>query len=84
MKFKDCHFGQFGIFNARHYSRYYRVSGDLFRLTNRSKLVDGNLFVKVDLLLGVKSVTFYFIWRVDGWFSQKISKNKNIFFSNYI
>ena len=70
--FKDCHFGhfdQFGTINARYNSRYYRVSGDLIRLINRSKLVERSLFAIIDLLQGTKSIFLYFIWRVGGWFS---------------
>ena len=37
--FKDCHFCQFGTVNARYISRYSRVSVELIRLRNRSKLV---------------------------------------------
>ena len=33
---------------------------------NCSKLVEGRLFATTDLLLGVKSITLYFIWRVGG------------------
>ena len=38
--FKDCRFGHIGTINARHISRCQRVSGDLIRLRNRSKLVE--------------------------------------------
>ena len=41
-----------------------RVSGDLFRLRNRSKLVEGRLFAITDSLLGAKFINLYFIWRV--------------------
>ena len=41
--FKDCHFDQFGTINAQYNSRYLRVSGDLIRLINRSKLVEAYL-----------------------------------------
>ena len=70
--FKDCHFGhfdQFGTINARYISGYYRVSGDLIRLRNRSKLFEGSLFAVNDLLQGTKSTLMFFIWRVGGWFS---------------
>ena len=36
------------------------------RLKNRSKLVEGNLFVIIYLLLGAESTTLYFIWSVRG------------------
>ena len=34
------------------------------RLRNRSKLVEGSLFAIIGLLLGAKSITLFFIWRV--------------------
>ena len=60
MGFKDCHFGQFATSNAR-----YILSGDLIRLRNCSKLVESVLFAIIDLLLGAKSITLYFMfmWR---------------------
>ena len=61
---KDCHFGQFGTINARYISRYKRVSGDLIRLRSRSKLVKGNLFGIIDVLLGAKFAILYLTWRV--------------------
>ena len=64
--FKDCHFGQLGTINARYISRYYRVSRDLIRLINRSKLVERRLFAIIDLLQGTKYIFLYFIWRVGG------------------
>ena len=84
--FKDCHFGhfdQFGTINARYNSRYQRVSGDLIRLINHSKLVERGLFVIIDLLQGTKSIFLYLIWRVGWWFSQKISNFGKIKFSLY-
>ena len=53
MKLYDKHFssmdvnpgGQLGTINARFISRSQRVSGDLIRFRNRSKLVEGNLFL---------------------------------------
>ena len=41
-----------------------------FRLRNCPKLVEGSLFTIIDLLIGAKSITLYFIWRVRGLFSQ--------------
>ena len=64
MGFKDCHFGQFGTINPRYISRYYRVSGDLNRLRNCSKLVERSLFAITDLLQGAKFILLYFKWRV--------------------
>ena len=80
--FKDCHFGhfdQFGTINARYNSRYQRVSGDLIRLINRSKLVERNLFAIIDLLQWTKILFLYFILRVGGWFSQKNSNFRKNF-----
>ena len=71
MGFKDSHFGHFDQFktiNARYNSRYERVSGDLIRLRNRSKLVERSLFAIIDLLQRAKSIVLYFIWRVWGLF----------------
>ena len=67
--FKDWHFGQIGTINKWYISRYLRVSGDLIRLTNRSKLVERSLFAIIYLLQGAKSILLYFIWRMGGWFS---------------
>ena len=41
---------------------YYRVGGDFVRLRNCSKLVEGSLFVIIDLLRGAKTITLYFMW----------------------
>ena len=60
--FEGCLFGQFGTINARYITR--DVSGDLSGLRNCTKLVEGSLFVIIDLLLGAKFITLYFIWRV--------------------
>ena len=35
-----------------------------FRHRNRSNLVEGSLFAIIDLILGVKFITLYIIWRV--------------------
>ena len=48
MGFKDWLFGQFGTNNARYISHFQRVSGDLVRLRNRSKLVEISLFAMND------------------------------------
>ena len=84
--FKDCHFDQLGTINARDISRYSRVSGELIRLRNRSKLVERSLFAIIDLLQGAKSILLCSIWRVGGWFlflknSNFRKKNFIIFFS---
>ena len=42
--------------NARYISRYKRVSGELIRFRNRSKLVERSLFAIIDLLQGAKSI----------------------------
>ena len=56
--FKECHFGQFGTINARYISRYKRsVNGNLIRLRNWSKLVEGRLISIINLLLGANSIT---------------------------
>ena len=52
------------------------MSGELIRLRNRSKLVEGSLFVLNDLLHEAKSIILYFIWRVSEWFSKKNFKKK--------
>ena len=68
-----CHFDQFGTINAQYIRRYYSVSGDFSRLRNCSKLVEGSLFVTIDLLTGAKSITLYLRWRVgDVFFLTKI------------
>ena len=75
MGFKDCHFGhfdQFGTINDQYISRFERVSGDLIRLRNRSKLVKENLFAITDLLLGAKFIFLYFIWRVGDDFRKNL------------
>ena len=60
------------------------MSGDLIRLRNRFKLVvEGSLFSIIKLLLNAKSITVYFIWLVERYFSQKIS-NLNWFSFYYI
>ena len=59
--------------DTRYISRYLRVSGDLIRLKNRSKLAERSFFAIIDLFLGKKSITLYFMWRVVGKFSQKLS-----------
>ena len=56
MGFEDCHFGQFETINARYISRNERVSGDLIRLRNRSKLVEGSLYAITYLLIGAISI----------------------------
>ena len=40
---------------------HINVSGDLIRLRNWSKLVEGSLFAIIDLLIGAKSTTLYLI-----------------------
>ena len=60
-EFKGCPFGQFGTINARHILRSQRVSGDLNRLRNLSKLVEGSLFDINYLLVGAKSIFLYLI-----------------------
>ena len=70
MGFKDCHFGQFGTYRAI-FPRNQRVSGDLIRLRNRSKLVEGNLFAIIDLLTRAKFITLHFAWRVGDDFYEK-------------
>ena len=59
-------FCQFGTIKARYISRYYRLSGDLILLRNRSKLVEESLLAIIDFLLGAKSFTLCFLWRVGG------------------
>ena len=43
----------------------------LFRLINRSKLVERSLFALIDLLQETKSIFLYFIWRVGDDFHKK-------------
>ena len=62
--------------NARYNSRFKRVSGDLIRLRNQSKLVERSLFAIIDLLQGAKSILWYLIWFVGGWFSYKVSNSR--------
>ena len=81
--FKGCHFGhfdQFGTINARYNSSYKRVSANLIRLRNLSKLFERSLFITIDLLQGTKSILLYFIWRDGGWFSLKKYQILEIFF----
>ena len=56
-----------------------RVSGDLIRLLNRSKLVERSLFAIIDLLQGTKSHFLYFIWRV----GKEFYKNFKILEKNF-
>ena len=56
LRFKDCDFGQFGTINGRY----------IIRPRNCSKLVQRSLFPIIDLLIGAKSITSFFIWRVGG------------------
>ena len=84
MRFKDCHFGQFGTINARYISRYYRVSGELIPLRNRSKLVERSLFAVINLLQGAKSISFVIYMSCGGMiFMEKNFKfqKKNFFFT---
>ena len=48
----------------RYVLRFYRVSEDLIRLRNRSKLVQGSLFAIIDLLLkqNLSLSTLYDVW----------------------
>ena len=50
----------------------FRAINELIRLRNRSKLVQGILYAIIDLLIGAKSGTLYFIWRVGDTFFYKI------------
>ena len=36
---------------------------DLIRLKNRCELIQGSLYVIIDLLIGAKSITLYLKWR---------------------
>ena len=45
---------------------------DLIRIRNRSKLIQGSLYVIIGLLIRAKSITLYLIWRVGGCFPKKI------------
>ena len=38
----------------------------IIRVRNRSKLVERSLFATIDLFLGAKSITSYFVWHVWG------------------
>ena len=80
MGFKDCHFGQFGTIISRYISRYQRVSGDLIRLRNCSKLVYRSLFAIINLLQVAKSILLYFIWRVGDDFHKKFQIKKKFHF----
>ena len=66
MGFKDAILGKFGTIKARYISRYLRVSGDLIRLRNSSKLVQKSLYAIIGIIIGAKSIFLYFIWRVGG------------------
>ena len=78
MVFKDCHFAHFGT-----YFVLLRVSRDLIRPRNRSKLVEGSLFAIIDLLLRAKAITYcsdfryksngIFVLRVGFFFFRQIS-----------
>ena len=74
--YKNCHFGQFGTINERYILRFQRISGDLSRLRNLSKLIEGSLFAVIDLLLGAKFLNLYFIWRVGDDFDKKAQFKK--------
>ena len=62
--FDDCHFGQFGTINARYIFWLLPHKQRFDPRINRSKFVEGRLFALIDLLLGAKSIFFYFIWRM--------------------
>ena len=55
------------------------LSGDLFRLRIRSKLVEGSLFAIIYSLLEAKFITLYFIWRVgeDNFHKKSQIRKKN-------
>ena len=78
--FVTCdHFGKFGTINARFILRYERVSGDLIRLRNRSKWVEGSLFAITDLLLEAKSIISLFMACRGDDFHKKKLKTQIIF-----
>ena len=81
MAFKDRHFGQFRTINARYISCYLRVSGDLIRRRNRSKLVERSCFSLTDFFQVAKFILLFSIWRVGDDFHKKNLKFKNFFFS---
>ena len=66
------------------YFALLRVSGELFRLRNCSKLVKRSLFAIIGLLQGTKSILLFFVWRVGGWFSQKCSNFRKNFFFDFV
>ena len=68
--FKDCHFSHFWTINAWYISRYQRVSANLIRPRNRSKLVQGSLYALIFRFFK-KSITLYLIWRVEGFLYKK-------------
>ena len=87
--FKDCHFRQFWKINAQYLSCFKRVSGDLIRLRNRSKLAQGSLYAIIDLIIGAKSITsiwlrfcqwFLLNMACGGMFLEKISLKKIDFY----
>ena len=59
----------------------------IIRLKNHSKLVEGSLFAIIDLLLGAKFISLYFIRRAGGYhFHKKISnwkKKKSFSFTTF-
>ena len=81
--FELRHFGRFGTINARYISRYERVSEDLIRLRNNSKLVKISLFAMIDLLQGVKFILFN-VWEDNCYKKSQILEKKNLNFFCYI
>ena len=72
LRFKDCHFDQFGTISAQFFlALLMRKCRDFIRLRNRFKLLEGSLFAVIDLLLDAKFITLYFISRVGDDFPKK-------------
>ena len=63
----------------RDISRYKRVSGDVIRLGNRSKWVEGSLFAIIDLLLGAEFIISYFMTCGGMIFTKNLKFKKNSF-----
>ena len=86
VKFWGLKLPKFGTINARYISRNLRVSGDLIRHRNCSKLVEGSLLAIIDLLLVSKFITFVLNMACGGMIFTKNTKFKKkiIFFSLHL
>ena len=75
---------------VKHFSVFIRILNDfnknflfiaIFRaIRNRFKFVEASSFARIDLLLGAKTITLFFIWRVENNFYKNSQIFKKIYF----